>query len=52
MLVLNEVLQKAGKESDTRFSRIRYMLSKVVSTLLTKKANAGLLILQLSNVLI
>lgn len=52
MLVLNEALQKAGKESDTRFSRIRYMPSKVVSALLTKKANAGLLILQLSNVLI
>ena len=52
MLVLNEALQKAGEGSDTRFSRIRYSPSAAVSALLTEKANAGLLIPRLSNVLI
>lgn len=52
MLVLNEALQKAGEGIDTRFSRVRYSPSGAVSALLTEKANAGLLIPRLSNVLI
>lgn len=51
MLVLNEVLQKAGERVDTRFSRVRYTLSGAVSALLTEKANARL-IPRLSNALI
>lgn len=52
MLVLNEALQKAGEGPDARFSRVRYAPSGAVSALLTEKANAGLLIPRLSNVLI
>ncbi len=52
MLVLKEALQKAGEGFETRFSRMRYAPSGAVSALLTEKANAGLLIPQLSNVLI
>lgn len=52
MLALNEALQKAGEGLDTRFSRVRYALSGAISTLLTEKANAGLLIPRLSNLLI
>ena len=50
MLALNEALQKAGEE--TRFCRVRYSPSGAISTLLTEKANAGLFIPRLSNVLI
>ena len=50
MLALNKALQKAGEE--TRFCRVRYSLSGAVSALLTEKANAGLIIPRLSNVLI
>ena len=50
MLALNEALQKAGEE--TRFCRVRYSPSKAVFVLLTEKANMGLIIPRLSNVLI
>lgn len=36
----------------TRFSRVRYAPSGAISALLTEKANAGLLIPRLSNLLI
>lgn len=49
MLIINEALQKAGKGIDTRFSRVKYSLLGAVFTLFTEKANAGLLIPQLSN---
>ena len=52
MLVLNEALARAGEGVDIRFSRVRYSPSGAVSALLTEKANAGLLIPRLSNVLI
>ena len=52
MLVLNEALAKAGEGVDIRFSQVRYLPSGAVSALLTEKANAGLLIPRLSNVLI
>lgn len=51
MLALNEALQKAGEGWDTRFSRVRYAPSGVIFAL-TEKANAGLLIPRLSNLLI
>ena len=52
MLILNKALAKAGKGVDIRFSQVRYSPSRAVSALLTEKANAGLLIPRLSNVLI
>ena len=52
MLALNEALARAGEGIDIRFSRVRYSPSGAVSALLTEKANAGLLIPRLSNVLI
>ncbi len=52
MLVLKEALQKAGERFETRFSRMRYAPSVAISALLTEKADAGLLIPRLSNVLI
>ena len=52
MLALNEALQKAGEGLDTRFSRVRYAPSGAISALLTEKANAGLLVRWLSNLLI
>ncbi len=52
MLALNEALQKAGEGLDTRFSRVRYAPSGAISALLTEKANAGLIIPRLSNLLI
>ena len=52
MLVLNEALARAGERVDIQFSRVRYSSSGAVSALLTEKANARLLILQLSNILI
>ena len=52
ILVLNKALQKVGEEFDIYFSRIKYTSLGKVSILFTKKANAGLLISQLSNVLI
>jgi len=52
MLALNEALARAGEGADIRFSRVRYSPSGEVSALLTEKANAGLLIPRLSNVLI
>ncbi len=52
MLVLNEVLQKAGEGLHTRFCRVRYSPSGAISALLTEKANAGVIISRLSNVLI
>ena len=52
MLALNEALQKAGEGLDTRFARVKYAPSGAISALLTEKANAGLLIPRLSNLLI
>lgn len=52
ILVLNEALARAGKGVDIQFSQVKYLLSGEVSALLTKKANARLLISQLSNVFI
>ena len=52
MLMLNETLQKVGETQDIRFSRVRYALLRAISALLTKKANAGLLVLRWSNLLI
>lgn len=51
MLGLNEALQKAGEKLKTRFCQVKYLPSGAVSTFLTKKANAGLLISRLSNAL-
>ena len=52
MLALNEVLQKAAEGLDTRFSRVRYAPQGAIFALLTEKANTGVLILRLSNLLI
>ena len=53
MLALNKGLQKAGEgPMDTRFCRVKYSPSEAVSALLTEKANTGLLVLRLSNILI
>ena len=52
MLVLNEALHKAREGFETRFFRVRYAPSGAISTLLTEKTDAELLISQLSNVLI
>lgn len=52
MLALNKVLQKVGKEPDTCFIWVKYNLSGAISVLPTKQANAGSLILRLSNLLI
>lgn len=52
MLALNEPLQRAGKCLETRFCQVKYLPSGAVSTILTKKANAGTVISRLSNVLI
>ena len=52
MLALNEVLQRAGEGLETHFCQVRYLPSGAVSALLTKKANAGLLIPRLSNAFI
>lgn len=52
MPALNEELQKAGEGLDTRFYQVRYTPFRVISALFTKKKNAGLLILRLSNLLI
>lgn len=52
MLALNETLQKAGVGSRVRFSRVRYTPSGFISALLTEKADATILLLQQSNLLI
>ena len=52
MLALNEALQKAGEESYVQFCQIKYALFRSISALLNKKADAGLLIPQKSNLLI
>lgn len=52
ILALNKVLLKAEEGLDTWFYRVRYGLFEPISVLLTKKANVGLLIPRLSNVLI
>ena len=52
MLALNEALQKAGKELDTRFIRVKYVPSGAISALLTEQTNAGVLLPRLSNLLI
>lgn len=51
-MALNEALQKAGVESKARFSRIRYAPSESISALLTKKADAIILLPHQSNLLI
>ena len=52
MLALNKAFHKVGKRLDMQFSKTRYAASGVISALLTKKADARLLILCLSNLLI
>lgn len=52
MLLLNKALQKVEEGLDIRFSQIWYTLFKLISALLTKKVNTGLLIPRLSNFLI
>ena len=52
MLAFNKLLQKAGEELDTQFSQGRYAPSGAIFALLTKKADAELLIPRLSNLLI
>lgn len=52
MVALNEALQRAGEDLETRFCQVKYALSGVISTLLIKKANAGSILPRLSNVLI
>ena len=52
MLALNKALQKMEEGLDTRFTRVKYTPLGAVLTLLTKKANTGLLIPRLSNLLI
>ena len=52
MLALNKALARAEERVDIRFLRVKYSLSGAVFALLTEKANAGLSIPQLSNVLI
>ena len=52
MLALNEILPKAGEGLDTWFTWIKYAPSGEISALLTEKANVGLLISRLSNLLI
>lgn len=50
MSALNKALQKTEKEM--RFCKIKYSLSKAVSTLFIKKVNARLIVPWLSNILI
>ena len=52
MLALNEEVQRAGESLEMCFCQVKYSFSGTVSALLTKKANAGLLIPRLSNALI
>ncbi len=52
MLALNKLLQKAGIPAYTRFSKIKYLQSWAISTLLTKKSNVEQLISNHSNILI
>lgn len=52
MLVLNKALHMAGEGLDTRLVRVKHAPSGAISVLLTEKANAGLLIPRLSNLLI
>lgn len=52
MLTLNKTIQKAKEGLETRFCQIKYLPSWAISALLTEKANARLLIPQLSDVLI
>lgn len=48
-LALKEDLQKVGKVLDTRFCRVSYLTSEVVSALLNKKVSVRLAISRLSN---
>ena len=52
ILALNEVLQKARERLDTRFILVNYAPSRAILALLTEQANAGVLLLRLSNLLI
>lgn len=52
ILLLNETLQTAREGIDTQFSRVTYAPSEAINALLIKKANAGLLISRLCNLLI
>lgn len=52
ILILNKVLQKARKKSDTYFFWIKYVLLRVTFIFFTKKTNVKLLISWLSNILI
>lgn len=52
ILALNEALQRVRKNLKIHFCRIKYLPFRVISALLTKKANARLLIFRLLNILI
>lgn len=52
MLALNKALERAEKGLEMCFCPIRYLSSDRVSALCIGNANARLLILQLSNILI
>lgn len=45
-------MEKVGEESPVRFCQVKYAPSGAISTLLTKKADAGLLIPRRANLLI
>lgn len=49
MVEWNKILQKAEKGFDTDFFPVKYAPSGTISTLVIEWVNAGLLILQLSN---
>ena len=49
MLASNKASQITGKGLDIQFYQVRYALSRAISTLLTKKTDAGSFILRLSN---
>lgn len=52
MLIFNKALAKARKKVDICFLQVKYLPSKAISAIFTKKVNTRLWILQLSNILI
>ena len=52
ILALNKSLQKARIPADTKFSRVRYLQSEVISTLFIEKSSAEQLVSNHSNILI
>lgn len=52
MLALNKALQRVREDLETWFCSVRYAPSGEISELPPEKANAGLIIPRLSNVLI